>query len=55
MCLIVCLISFLVHLYSLDYMKDDFFISLFMAYLSMFTGFMLVLITADNFLQMFVG
>lgn len=55
MCLIVCLISLLVHLYSLDYMKEDFFISLFMAYLSLFTGCMLILVTADNFLQMFLG
>jgi NADH-ubiquinone oxidoreductase chain 5 len=55
MCLIISTISFLVHLYSLDYMKNDFFISLFMAYLSLFTGCMLILVTADNFLQMFLG
>jgi NADH-quinone oxidoreductase subunit L len=36
-------------------MKHDYFISIFMAYLSLFTGCMLILVTADNFLQMFLG
>ena len=55
MCVIVTFISFLVHLYSTDYMSHDPHISRFMSYLSLFTFFMLILVTADNFVQMFVG
>jgi NADH-quinone oxidoreductase subunit L len=55
MLIIVCSISFFVHLYSLGYMKHDPFILRFMSYLSLFTFFMLVLITSDNFVQMFFG
>jgi proton-translocating NADH-quinone oxidoreductase chain L len=52
---VVTLISTLVHLYSIEYMSHDPHQSRFMAYLSLFTFFMLILITANNFLQMFVG
>ena len=52
---VVTFISFLVHLYSLEYMSHDPHLSRFMCYLSLFTFFMLILITADNFIQMFVG
>jgi NADH-ubiquinone oxidoreductase chain 5 len=55
MLLVVCIISFLVHLYSTEYMKGDPHLSRFMSYLSLFTVFMLVLVTADNFVQLFVG
>ena len=55
MCVVVTFISFLVHLYSTEYMSHDPHISRFMSYLSLFTFFMLILITADNFVQMFVG
>lgn len=55
MCVVVTFISFLVHLYSTEYMSHDPFISRFMSYLSLFTFFMLILVTADNFVQMFVG
>jgi NADH-ubiquinone oxidoreductase chain 5 len=54
-CVVVTFISFLVHLYSTEYMSHDPHISRFMSYLSLFTFFMLVLLTADNFVQMFVG
>lgn len=47
--------SFLVHLYSSEYMSHDPHIARFMSYLSLFTFFMLILVSADNFLQMFVG
>jgi NADH-ubiquinone oxidoreductase chain 5 len=55
MCLVVTFISFLVHLYSIEYMSHDPHLSRFMAYLSLFTFFMLILVSADNFIQMFVG
>ncbi len=52
---IVTLISFMVHLYSIGYMKDDPHIPRFMAYLSLFTFFMLTLVSAPNFLQLLFG
>lgn len=55
MLFVVLFISFLVHLYSCEYMKEDPHISRFMSYLSLFTFFMIILITANNFLQMFIG
>jgi proton-translocating NADH-quinone oxidoreductase chain L len=55
MLFIVTLISTLVHFYSLEYMENDPHIIKFMSYLSLFTFFMLMLITADNFIHMFVG
>ena len=55
MCCIVTFVSTLVHLYSTEYMSHDPHLSRFMSYLSLFTFFMLILVTADNFVQMFVG
>jgi len=55
MLIVVTSISSLVHLYSTEYMGEDPHLPRFMAYLSFFTGFMLILVTADNFIQMFVG
>jgi len=55
MCVVVTFVSFLVHLYSTEYMSHDPHLSRFMSYLSLFTFFMLILVTADNFVQMFVG
>ena len=55
MCVVVTFISFLVHLYSIEYMSHDPHLPRFMSYLSLFTFFMLILITADNYVQMFVG
>jgi NADH-quinone oxidoreductase subunit L len=55
MTLVVTFISFLVHVYSLGYMKHDTSLARFMAYLSFFTFTMLILVTAPNLLQMFAG
>lgn len=55
MLVVVTVVSSLVHIYSIGYMKDDKSIARFMSYLSLFTFFMLILVTADNFLQLFVG
>jgi proton-translocating NADH-quinone oxidoreductase chain L len=48
-------VSVLVHLYSSEYMGHDPHLSRFMSYLSLFTFFMVILVTGDNFIQMFVG
>jgi len=48
-------VSVLVHLYSSEYMGHDPHLSRFMSYLSLFTFFMIILVTGDNFIQMFVG
>lgn len=55
MCFVVTFISLLVHLYSNEYMNEDPHFVRFMSYLSLFTFFMLILITASNYIQMFVG
>ena len=55
MLVVVCLISAIIHFYSIGYMKHDPDKPRFMAYLSLFTFAMLTLVTADNFLQLFFG
>lgn len=55
MLLVVNVVSCLVHVYSIGYMSHDKSISRFMAYLSLFTFMMLMLVTADNLVQMFFG
>lgn len=55
MMLLVTLVSAVVHIYSLGYMSDDKNLPKFLSYLSLFTFFMLALISADNFLQLFFG
>jgi NADH-quinone oxidoreductase subunit L len=51
----VTLVSAAVHVYSIGYMAEDPSIPRFMAYLSLFTFFMLTLVTANNFVQLFFG
>lgn len=48
-------VSFAVHLYAIVYMRTDPSLNLFLSYLSLFTGFMLVLVAADNLMLMLVG
>ena len=55
MLVVVCLVSSLVHIYSIGYMSHDPHKSRFMAYLSLFTFAMLTLVTSDNFVQLFFG
>lgn len=55
MLIVITTVSFLVHLYSTSYMSEDPHLPRFMSYLSFFTFFMLMLVTADNFVQMFFG
>lgn len=55
MLVVVTSVSALVHLYSWGYMEEDPSQSRFFAYLSLFTFAMLMLVTADNLVQMFFG
>jgi NADH-quinone oxidoreductase subunit L len=55
MCVVVTGVSSMVHIYSWGYMSHDKSIPRFFAYLSLFTFFMLMLVTANNFVQMFFG
>jgi NADH-quinone oxidoreductase subunit L len=55
MILVVTIVSSMVHVYSIGYMAEDKSIPRFMAYLSLFTFFMLALITSNDFLQLFFG
>jgi NADH-quinone oxidoreductase subunit L len=55
MFVVVTLVSFCVHLYSVDYMGADPGFIRFMSLISLFTFFMLFLVSADNFVQLLVG
>ena len=55
MLVVVTGVSSLVHVYSIGYMSHDEHRARFFAYLSLFTFMMLMLVTADNFLQLFFG
>lgn len=55
MLVIVNFVSLLVHIYSIGYMADDDGYQRFFSYISLFTFMMLMLVTANNFLQLFFG
>jgi NADH-quinone oxidoreductase subunit L len=55
MLVVVTTVSFLVHVYSIGYMSEDPSRPRFFAYLSLFTFAMLMLVTADNLVQLFFG
>ena len=55
MLIVVTWVSATIHVYSVGYMADDPCIPRFMSYLSLFTFCMLMLVTADNFMQLFFG
>jgi NADH-quinone oxidoreductase subunit L len=55
MLVVVTTVSFLVHVYSIGYMAEDPCRPRFFAYLSLFTFAMLMLVTADNLVQLFFG
>ena len=55
MCAVITGIGSLIHIYSLGYMKEDKAFVRFMSYLNLFVFFMLVLVTASNFVLTFVG
>jgi NADH-quinone oxidoreductase subunit L len=51
----VTVVSAMIHIYSVGYMAGDSSIPRFMSYLSLFTFFMLALVTSENFVQLFFG
>lgn len=55
MLVVVTFVSFLVHIYSIGYMADDDGYQRFFSYISLFTFAMLMLVTSNNFLQLFFG
>jgi NADH-quinone oxidoreductase subunit L len=55
MMVVVTFISLLVHIYSIGYMHDDPGYQRFFSYISMFTFAMLMLVSANNFLQLYFG
>ena len=55
MFIVVTNISAAVHVYSIGYMSKDNSVPRFMGYLSLFTFFMLILVSSDNLVQMFFG
>lgn len=55
MLILVLTISLVVHIYSIDYMYQDPHLPRFLSYLSFFTFFMIILLTANNFVLLFFG
>ena len=55
MMLVVTFVSLMVHIYTIGYMHDDPGYQRFFAYISLFTFSMLMLVMANNFLQLFFG
>lgn len=55
MFMVVTLVSWLVHCYSAGYIEGDPKFQLFFSYLSLFTFFMLILVSANNLIQLFIG
>jgi NADH-quinone oxidoreductase subunit L len=55
MVMTVSVVSAMIHVYSVGYMHHDPGIPRFMAYLNLFTFFMLMLVTSDNLVQLFFG
>ncbi|MGE3921051.1 MAG: NADH-quinone oxidoreductase subunit L, partial [Gammaproteobacteria bacterium] len=53
--IVVTFVSLMVHIYSIGYMNDDPGYQRFFCYMSLFTFFMLMLVMANNFLQLFFG
>lgn len=55
MMIVVTFVSFMVHIYTIGYMKDDNGYQRFFSYISLFTFSMLMLVMANNFMQLFFG
>ena len=55
MLIVVTFVSFMVHIYTINYMHDDPDYQRFFSYISLFTFSMLILVISNNFLQLFFG
>ena len=55
MMVVVTFVSLMVHIYTIGYMRDDDGYQRFFSYISLFTFAMLMLVMANNFLQLFFG
>ena len=55
MLLIITGVGFLIHVYSIGYMKEDAGFNRFFAYMNLFIFFMLLLVLGSNYLVMFIG
>ena len=55
MLILITSVSFFVHLFSTSYMNGDPHLPRFMSYLSLFTFFMIILVTSNNLIQLFIG
>ena len=55
MLILINLVSFCVHLFSYSYMNEDPHILRFFSYLSLFTFFMVILVSSSNLVQLFIG
>jgi NADH-quinone oxidoreductase subunit L len=55
MLVVVTFVSLMVHIYTIGYMSDDPGFQRFFAYIALFTFSMLMLVLANNFLQLFIG
>ncbi|MCP4042051.1 MAG: NADH-quinone oxidoreductase subunit L [Gammaproteobacteria bacterium] len=55
MLIVVSFVSLMVHIYTIGYMADDPGYQRFFSYIALFTFFMLMLVTANNFMQLFFG
>jgi len=55
MILVITVVSFLIHLYSIEFMADEEGYSRFFAYMNLFVGSMLILVLADNLLLLYLG
>ncbi len=54
-CFVITFVGALIHLYSVEFMKDDEGFSRFFAYMNLFIGSMLILVLADNLLLLYLG
>ena len=54
-CFVITFVGALIHLYSIEFMKDDDGFARFFAYMNLFVGSMLILVLADNLLLLYLG
>ena len=55
MILVITIVGFIIHLYSVEFMLDEEGYSRFFAYMNLFIGSMLTLVLADNLLLLYIG